>query len=50
MIPVSALPHTVVAIPGDIYDAPQGVIGIGFDDGPLPVSHSCSFYVSFMEF
>jgi chitin deacetylase len=32
---------------GDIYDAPQGVIGIGFDDGPLPVNHSCSFYVSF---
>ncbi len=25
---------------GDIYDAPQGVIGIAFDDGPLPVSHS----------
>jgi hypothetical protein len=29
--------------PGDIYDAPEGVIGIGFDDGPLPVSHRCSF-------
>lgn len=29
--------------PGDIYDAPQGVIGISFDDGPLPVSHSCFF-------
>ena len=26
--------------PGDIFDAPQGVIGISFDDGPLPVSHS----------
>ncbi|KAI0278828.1 hypothetical protein BGY98DRAFT_1077813 [Russula aff. rugulosa BPL654] len=24
--------------PGDIYDAPEGVIGIGFDDGPLPPS------------
>lgn len=31
---------------GDVYDAPQGVIGISFDDGPLPVSHSRSFYVS----
>lgn len=29
--------------PGDVYDAPQGVIGISFDDGPLPVSHSCPF-------
>lgn len=29
--------------PGDIYDAPQGVIGIAFDDGPLPVSHFGSF-------
>lgn len=25
-------------IAGDIWDAPQGVIGISFDDGPLPVS------------
>jgi chitin deacetylase len=25
-------------ITGDIWDAPQGVIGISFDDGPLPVS------------
>lgn len=24
--------------PGDIYDAPQGIIGISFDDGPLPVT------------
>lgn len=24
-------------IEGDIWDAPAGVIGIGFDDGPLPV-------------
>lgn len=29
--------------PGDIFDAPQGTIGIGFDDGPLPVRHNpCS--------
>lgn len=27
-------------IPGVVYNAPAGVIGIGFDDGPLPVSHS----------
>jgi hypothetical protein len=27
-------------IPGNIYDAPQGVMGLAFDDGPLPVSHS----------
>lgn len=25
--------------PGDIFDAPNGVMAIGFDDGPLPVSH-----------
>ncbi len=25
-------------IAGDVWDAPQGVIGISFDDGPLPVS------------
>jgi chitin deacetylase len=25
-------------VPGQIWDAPPGVIGIGFDDGPLPVS------------
>ncbi len=25
-------------IPGQIWDAPPGVIGIAFDDGPLPVS------------
>ncbi|KAI0068746.1 glycoside hydrolase/deacetylase [Artomyces pyxidatus] len=25
-------------LPGDIWDAPEGVIGIGFDDGPLPPS------------
>jgi chitin deacetylase len=30
--------------PGDIFNAPQGVMAIGFDDGPLPVSHSYSFY------
>ena len=29
--------------PGDIFDAPQGVIGISFDDGPLPVSHFVPF-------
>jgi len=23
--------------PGDLWDAPEGVIGLGFDDGPLPV-------------
>ena len=27
-------------LPNIIYDAPAGTIGIGFDDGPLPVSHS----------
>lgn len=32
--------------PGDIYDAPRGIIGISFDDGPLTVSHSCPFYAS----
>lgn len=25
-------------IPGDIWDAPTGVVGIGFDDGPTPYS------------
>jgi chitin deacetylase len=25
-------------IAGDVWDAPEGVIGISFDDGPLPVS------------
>jgi hypothetical protein len=25
-------------IEGDIWDAPDGVIGVSFDDGPLPVS------------
>lgn len=25
-------------IPGDIWDAPDGTFGCGFDDGPLPVS------------
>lgn len=29
-------------IDGDIWDAPDGIIGIGFDDGPLPVRH-CLF-------
>jgi chitin deacetylase len=24
-------------IPGDIWDAPDGVMGVSFDDGPLPV-------------
>lgn len=32
--------------PGDIYDAPQGVMAIGFDDGPLPVSHFSFFRAS----
>jgi chitin deacetylase len=27
-------------IPGQIWDAPPGVIGLGFDDGPLPVSYA----------
>lgn len=26
-------------IPGNVYNAPDGVIGIGFDDGPTPVSY-----------
>jgi hypothetical protein len=24
-------------IPGDLWNAPEGVIGLSFDDGPLPV-------------
>ena len=32
--------------PGDVFDAPPGVIGISFDDGPLPVSHFCSIFFS----
>lgn len=31
--------------PGDMYDAPQGVIAIGFDDGPLPPSDSLSAFL-----
>jgi chitin deacetylase len=27
-------------IPGQIWDAPPGVLGVAFDDGPLPVGHS----------
>ena len=34
-------------IPGNIYDAPAGAVGIGFDDGPLPVSHSLLFLCAF---
>lgn len=30
--------------PGDIWDAPPGVIGLSFDDGPLPVR--CVFAIS----
>lgn len=30
--------------PGDIWDAPDGVLGTGFDDGPLPVSPHCIFF------
>ncbi|KAI0268179.1 hypothetical protein BC834DRAFT_821301 [Gloeopeniophorella convolvens] len=29
---------------GDIWDAPDGVIGVSFDDGPLPVSTSDALY------
>ena len=34
--------------PGDIFDAPNGVMAIGFDDGPLPVNHPLfsQFYAS----
>jgi chitin deacetylase len=34
-------------IPGTIYDAPAGVMGLGFDDGPLPVSHYFPFRLLF---
>jgi chitin deacetylase len=34
-------------IHGNIYDAPAGAVGIGFDDGPLPVSHSFLFLCAF---
>ena len=27
-------------VPGDIWDGPTGMIGLNFDDGPLPVSLS----------
>ena len=30
-------------IPGTIYNAPAGVVGVGFDDGPLPVRLSFLF-------
>jgi chitin deacetylase len=29
-------------IAGDVWDAPDGVYALGFDDGPLPVRHVCS--------
>lgn len=32
-------------IPGDIWDAPAGELGCGFDDGPLPVSLYYHFIV-----
>ena len=34
-------------IPGNIWDAPDGMIGIGFDDGPTPVSFSSLKYISY---
>lgn len=35
---ICAATNRVCRIPGDIWDAPDGVMGIGFDDGPTPVS------------
>lgn len=35
---VCAATDRVCRIPEDIWDAPDGMIGIGFDDGPTPVS------------
>ncbi len=35
---------------GDIYDPPQGVMSVAFDDGPLPVSHSPVSFVPPLEF
>jgi chitin deacetylase len=29
-------------LPEQIWDAPEGVLGVSFDDGPLPVSPSSS--------
>ncbi|KAF8505849.1 chitin deacetylase [Russula emetica] len=31
--------------PGDIFDAPEGVMAIGFDDGPLPPSDSLNAFL-----
>ena len=36
-------------ISDNMYDAPAGAVGIGFDDGPLPVSHS-HFFAPSKEF
>lgn len=35
---VCAATDRVCRIPNDIWNAPDGVMGIGFDDGPTPVS------------
>lgn len=34
-------------LPGTIYNAPAGVMGLGFDDGPLPVSRYFLFLLFF---
>ena len=36
-------------INGTIYDAPAGVVGLSFDDGPLPVRHFPALLLCFLR-